>query len=764
MGFWGALLRGFFRRESRIRALAGRLKEARRRSESCLGFGVFLSGFSGRFINLVPEEYDACIYALLRGIGEFSCVDEASLVTFPAVSSGASSGALAEAGLDAAAAPCGPFEVKMWRRGGSGLVTKTGGEFPVVRFRPWRERLSLGEVIYIEDAGALPAVSRAFLEKGGRLARGLLAVPLLREGPGERAREKTLAGFLNFSCAGAKPWAKGEIEFLCETAGALVSLHLRWEAESDMREARSHFTQLVNSVQSAFFLFSEDFSRTIYVSPAYSAIWGKSRESLRDEPLSWLESLYPDERVFVQDAFLRFPSQTESFSTEFRLQLPGGVKWITFRAFRGEGEKERRIAAVAEDITQRKAAEMQLVRLREADLETSARIQRTILIEDLKIENAGVDVASLSIPSQEVDGDFYAAMTVSPASFDLLVGDVMGKGLPGAFIAAAVRNQFLRVKLEKALLTSAGDVPETNDVVNEVSGKICPELIHLESFVTLVYARFDLDSRLFNFVDCGHTPIIHFREQTERCWLVKGRNLPLGFSEDELYVQLVLPFEENDIFFFYSDGISEARNQAGEFFGEKKIVAIIEENNAKSSAEIIGAVKNAVIDFCEGNSLADDFTCVCMKMQASASDEMLRWHGIFSGQISVLPNVRSFIRECLSGGEFDDLSPEAKEAIVLAGNEAASNVIGHGLAPEDESGFYMEIGKTKSWLFLRFIYAGKPFAWTQERKPRVESLQERGYGMFIMEQLMDSVIYANDFRGGIMMTLIKKFEKSWKTS
>jgi sigma-B regulation protein RsbU (phosphoserine phosphatase) len=337
----------------------------------------------------------------------------------------------------------------------------------------------------------------------------------------------------------------------------------------------------------------------------------------------------------------------------------------------------------------------------------------------------------------------------------------MGKGLPGAFIAAAVRNQFLRVKLEQALRSAGAGVAEPADIVNEVSGRISQELIHLESFVTLSYARFNLRSLCFNFVDCGHTPIIHFHRESERCWLVKGRNLPLGFSEEEVYTQSSLPFEESDILFFYSDGISEARNQAGEFYGEHRIVAVIEENYAKSAQEIINAVKGSVLHFSEGNFLADDFTCVCVKMNALPCAAACR-HGIFPGDMKVLSNVREFITECLAEDAFAAISREEKEGIIIAGNEAASNVIDHGLDPNGESSFYMEIGVVSDWLFLRFIYAGKPFPWTAQRSPQVESLQERGYGIFIMEQLMDSVNYATDSRGGIMMTMMKKFEKKFE--
>jgi sigma-B regulation protein RsbU (phosphoserine phosphatase) len=348
-------------------------------------------------------------------------------------------------------------------------------------------------------------------------------------------------------------------------------------------------------------------------------------------------------------------------------------------------------------------------------------------------------------------------MQISRDIFDLLTGDVMGKGLPGAFIAAAVRNHFLQVKLDMAL-RHPQEFPGPAAIVAEVALRTSPELIRLDSFVTLDYCRVDLSACRLDFVDCGHTPLVHFHSDTERCWLVKGRNLPLGFSETEDYVQHSISFGENDILFFYSDGISEARNQKGEFFGEQRLISVIELNHEKTAQSIVRLVKEAVIDFCEGNySLADDFTCVAVKLKGLPG-EMVRRTAVFPGDFSALSSVRSFISGCLEKNPF--LPEEEKLKIISSGNEAAANVIRHGLdsAEEEKTGFYLEMGTNRDWLYLCYRYAGKPFNLPQTREPRIEDLKDHGYGVFIMEEFMDSVTYANDFRGGMMLNLVKHFD------
>ena len=60
-------------------------------------------------------------------------------------------------------------------------------------------------------------------------------------------------------------------------------------------------------------------------------------------------------------------------------------------------------------------------------------------------------------------------------------------------------------------------------------------LIDLESFVTLCYARLDLNKRNLDLVDCGHTGIIHLHGKTGLCEMLHGDNLPLGIREGEIY-------------------------------------------------------------------------------------------------------------------------------------------------------------------------------------------------------------------------------------
>ena len=84
--------------------------------------------------------------------------------------------------------------------------------------------------------------------------------------------------------------------------------------------------------------------------------------------------------------------------------------------------------------------------------------------------------------------------------------------------------------------------------------------------MTLCYARLDLHAQRLDLVDCGHTGVMHFRARTNVCDLVHGHNLPLGIRAGEIYEQISVAFEPGDALLFYSDGVTEARNPAGELW------------------------------------------------------------------------------------------------------------------------------------------------------------------------------------------------------
>ncbi len=106
----------------------------------------------------------------------------------------------------------------------------------------------------------------------------------------------------------------------------------RKEDEKRLRESEERFRQLAESIHEVFWISDPERSRTLYVSPAYAVIWGRSEQTLYDHPLSFLDAIHPEDRERIRQAL---PRQAEGgYQEEYRVVRPdGAVRWIRDRAF-----------------------------------------------------------------------------------------------------------------------------------------------------------------------------------------------------------------------------------------------------------------------------------------------------------------------------------------------------------------------------------------------------------------------------------------------
>lgn len=128
-----------------------------------------------------------------------------------------------------------------------------------------------------------------------------------------------------------------------------------------LQEREELFRQMTESIEEVFWIQTPDSSEVLYVSPAYEKIWGRSRESLYQEPFSFLDGIHPNDRQAVRKSLKAIPE--EEAEQVFRVIRPDGIiRWVrsrTFTVYNDQG-KLYRIAGIREDITEIKQAEQAL--------------------------------------------------------------------------------------------------------------------------------------------------------------------------------------------------------------------------------------------------------------------------------------------------------------------------------------------------------------------------------------------------------------------
>jgi PAS domain S-box-containing protein len=155
---------------------------------------------------------------------------------------------------------------------------------------------------------------------------------------------------------------RGPAGELAGIVGSAVDVTERRRTEVALRESEQRFRHLTETIREVFFLVDLETGRTLYVSPAYEEMWGRSCQSAYDNPTDWADAIHPDDRERMHERMREHPT-LGSFEDEYRIVRPDGtVRWIRTHGspVRDASGRAIRIAGVSEDTTQKRELETQL--------------------------------------------------------------------------------------------------------------------------------------------------------------------------------------------------------------------------------------------------------------------------------------------------------------------------------------------------------------------------------------------------------------------
>jgi PAS domain S-box-containing protein len=149
--------------------------------------------------------------------------------------------------------------------------------------------------------------------------------------------------------------------------GMAIDITDRLRAERVLAESEQRFRQLAENITEVFWMTDPQTTKVLYISPAYERIWGRSCQSLYENPRSFMDAIHPDDRERVRSAVLERQSRGEQTDKEYRVVRPdGSIRWVRDRAFpvKNAAGEFYRLVGIIDDFTEQKQAEEAL---KEAD-------------------------------------------------------------------------------------------------------------------------------------------------------------------------------------------------------------------------------------------------------------------------------------------------------------------------------------------------------------------------------------------------------------
>lgn len=233
------------------------------------------------------------------------------------------------------------------------------------------------------------------------------------------------------------------------------------------------------------------------------------------------------------------------------------------------------------------------------ELEAGRKIQNALMPEESPLFN-GWSLMLFTRSANEVSGDLVDFIKIEPDKAGLFIADIAGKGLKAAL---------LTTKLQATVRSFVSDL-ETDKLVSKVN-----EIFYRDSlrniFASLLYLEISENSGKLKYVNAGHLPPLLVGSEGVK-EMAKG-DAAVGLMKDVKYTENSLELKSGEYFFAYSDGLSEARNESGFFYGTERILNLLHHLKNSSVKEIGNAIISDIDKFIGDNRNNDDLSLLIVK-------------------------------------------------------------------------------------------------------------------------------------------------------
>ena len=229
------------------------------------------------------------------------------------------------------------------------------------------------------------------------------------------------------------------------------------------------------------------------------------------------------------------------------------------------------------------------------ELEAAKKIQQYIIPHNFDFIDYP-HINGIYLPIEDIGGDFFDCYKLDENRSAFLIADVTGHGIPAA-LTMTMSKMIFSIYAEK--------FQGAADLMKEVNRQLRGTLLDMQ-YITAFYLIYDKSLKTLTYSNAGHTRPLFFKSSKNQVVALDSFGWFIGISDDTEYEEKKVTVADGDRLFLYTDGITEAKNNEGEEFGEVRLARFIKNNNNLHGQEFCDNLMDTLKEYIGGTEINDD--------------------------------------------------------------------------------------------------------------------------------------------------------------
>lgn len=236
----------------------------------------------------------------------------------------------------------------------------------------------------------------------------------------------------------------------------------------------------------------------------------------------------------------------------------------------------------------------------ESEISVAASMQNTLL--ETKVPSVkDLDIGVISVPANQMNGDYCHFIKANDGSIGIAIADVRGKGVPAALCMSMIK--YSMESFPEEAMSPSKILRNLNRVVERN--------VDSSMFITMFYTQYFPEESRMVYASAGHEPGFYYCAKTDSFEEIDAKGLLLGVLPDSEYPQYETYLEKDDFVVLLTDGVTESKID-DRFIEEDELLNIIQKYKHLSAQDIVDRVYKD-LERLQGFQLRDDFTLILLK-------------------------------------------------------------------------------------------------------------------------------------------------------